>query len=95
MTTRFTSVRRDADLAAIDKLVDDPRCMRDEHRSLESLRVQLNEAQHPLTDGQREIVAKIAKLVEARPQGERPSGAHLLDSLPRPTKPPSAIARSA
>lgn len=95
MTARVTSVRRDADLAAIDKLVDDPRTLRDELRTLEGMRADLNEGRHPLSDGQRDLVARIAKLVSARPQSERPSGAHLLDQLHRPMRPPTAVARSA
>lgn len=95
MTSRVTSVRRDSDLDTLDRLLDDGRLLKDERRTIESMRAVLNEAFHPLSDDQRSFVAKIATLVEARPASERPSGAHLLDSLVRPSKPPMANVRTA
>lgn len=88
---RTNNRQREEDLITIDRLIDDERVRRDERFMLDELRRQLNEGlRRALTDGQRDVVARVESALADRPKGERPSASQLLDALPRPAKPPSA-----
>lgn len=87
--------RRESDLSTIDRLLDDARLDKGERDVLERMREGLNDnPRRTLGDGSRGLVEAIASRVRARPAAP-PSGPSLLDSLPRPMKPPMSAARHA
>lgn len=84
--------RRESDLSTLDRLLDDPRLDRSERATIERMREGLNDnPRRTLGDGSRGLVDAIAARVRERPAAP-PSGPSLLDSLPRPLKPPMARA---